>query len=42
MLLLLQAPNIDVHKVRIAAIIAMVDLLMKHGLFSFSCRSSHR
>jgi len=35
MLLLLQAAHIDVHEVRIAAIIAVVDLLMKHGLSSF-------
>ena len=37
MLLLLQAPKIDVHKMRIAAIIAMVDLLMK----STACSASH-
>ena len=35
MLLLLQAAHIDVHEVRIAAITAVVDLLMKHGLASF-------
>jgi len=35
MLLFLQAAHIDVHEVRIAAIIAVVDLLMKHGLTSF-------
>lgn len=35
MLLFLQAAHIDVHEVRIAAIIAVVDLLMKHGLSSF-------
>ena len=35
MLLLLQAAHIDVHEVRITAIIALVDLLMKHGLSSF-------
>ena len=35
MLLLLQALHIDVHEVRIAAIIAVVDLLMKHRLSSF-------
>merc|ERR1712142_1363331 len=35
MLLLLQAAHIDVHEVHIAAIIAVVDLLMKHGLSSF-------
>jgi len=35
MLLLLQAAHIDVHEVRITAIIAVVDLLMKHGLSSF-------
>ena len=35
MLLLLQAAHIDVHEVRIAAITAVVDLLMKHGLSSF-------
>ena len=38
MLLLLQAAHIDVHEVRIAAIIAVVDLLMKHGLSSFITR----
>ena len=35
MLLLLQAAHIDVPEVRIAAITAVVDLLMKHGLASF-------
>merc|ERR1711892_868740 len=35
MLLLLQAAHIDVHEVRITAIITVVDLLMKHGLSSF-------
>merc|ERR1712142_882832 len=35
MLLFLQAAHIDVHEVRIAAIIAVIDLLMKHGLSSF-------
>jgi len=35
MLLLLQAAHIDVHEVRIAAIIGVVDLLMKHGMSSF-------
>eukprot|EP00092_Neocalanus_flemingeri_P098064 GFUD01125052.1.p1 GENE.GFUD01125052.1~~GFUD01125052.1.p1 ORF type:complete len:1501 (+),score=547.17 GFUD01125052.1:57-4559(+) len=35
MLLLLQAAHIDVHEVRMAAIVAVVDLLMKHGLSSF-------
>ena len=35
MLLLLQALHIDVHEVRIAAIIAVVDMLMKHRLSSF-------
>ena len=35
MLLLLRAAHIDIHEVRIAAIIAVVDLLMKHGLTSF-------
>merc|ERR1719394_160545 len=35
MLLLLQAAHIDVHEVRIAAISAVVDLLMRHSLASF-------
>jgi hypothetical protein len=35
MLLLLQAAHIDVHEVRIAAISAVVDLLMRQGLASF-------
>merc|ERR1719244_1175316 len=35
MLLLLQAAHIDVHEVRITAITAVADLLMKHGLSSF-------
>ena len=35
MLLLLQAAHIDVPEVRIAAITAVIDLLMKHGLGSF-------
>ena len=35
MLLLLQAAHIDLHEVRIAAITAVVDLLMRHGLASF-------
>ena len=35
MLLLLQAAHIDVLEVRIAATIAVVDLLMKYGLSSF-------
>ena len=30
-----QAAHIDVHEVRIAAISAVVDLLMRHGLASF-------
>jgi len=41
MLLLLQAAHIDVHEVRIAAIIAVVDLLMKHGLSSFITQEGH-
>ena len=35
MLLLIQAAHIDVLEVRIAAIIAVVDILMKYGLSSF-------
>ena len=35
MLLLLQAAHIDVHEVRLAAIAAVIDLLMKHGLAAF-------
>jgi condensin complex subunit 3 len=35
MLLLLQAAHIDVHEVRLAAISAVVDLLMRHGLPGF-------
>jgi condensin complex subunit 3 len=35
MLLLLQAAHIDVHEVRMAAIAAVIDLLMKHGLAAF-------
>jgi len=35
MLLLLQAAHIDVREVRIMAITAVVDLLLKHGLASF-------
>ena len=41
MLLLLQAAHIDVHEVRIAAITAVVDLLMKHGLSSFITQDGH-
>merc|ERR1719234_2732980 len=40
MLLLLQAAHIDVHEVRIAAISAVVDLLMRHGLASFITTSN--
>merc|ERR1719209_2378521 len=40
MLLLLQAAHIDVHEVRIAAISAVVDLLMRHGLASFITASN--
>jgi len=35
LLLLLQAAHIDVGEVRIAAVTAVVDLLMKHGLAAF-------
>ena len=35
MLLLLQAAHIDVPEVRIAAITAVIDLLMRHGLTAF-------
>ena len=36
----LQAAHIDVHEVRIAAISAVVDLLMRHGLASFITTSN--
>ena len=36
----LQAAHIDVHEVRIAAISAVVDLLMRHGLASFITASN--
>ena len=35
-----QAAHIDVHEVRIAAISAVVDLLMRHGLASFITTSN--
>ena len=35
-----QAAHIDVHEVRIAAISAVVDLLMRHGLASFITASN--